>query len=231
MDLALILSAGLLGLVGAPHCTAMCSAPCAAVTRRCGAGTPRSALAGFMTGRLLGYAAGGAAVATGVLAFGALGRFAPVLRPLWTVVHAAALALGLWLLCTGRQPAWWNGTARVPAPVSAALPGGWQRMRAPTRAGVAGAMWLALPCGLLQSALLIAALASTAMHGAAAMAAFAITSSVGLGVYPALCSTRMSGARASAWAVRVAGLALAVTSGWALGHGLWQRVADFCSTV
>ena len=69
------------------------------------------------------------------------------------------------------------------------------------------------------------------MHGAAVMAAFAITSSVGLGVYPALWSTHMSGARASAWAVRVAGLALAVTSGWALGHGLWQRVADFCSTV
>ena len=74
-------------------------------------------------------------------------------------------------------------------------------------------------------------LASTAVHGAAVMAAFAITSSVGLGVYPALWSTHMSGARASAWAVRVAGLALAVTSGWALGHGLWQRVADFCSTV
>ena len=186
MDLALILSAGLLGLVGAPHCTAMCSAPCAAVTRGCGAGTPRSALAGFMTGRLLGYAAGGAAVATGVLAFGALGRFAPVLRPLWTVVHAAVLALGLWLLCTGRQPSWWNGTARVPVPEPAALPGGWQRMRAPARAGVAGAMWLALPCGLLQSALLIAALASTAVHGAAAMAAFAITSSVGLGPHSAV---------------------------------------------
>lgn len=231
MDLALILSAGLLGLVGAPHCTAMCSAPCTAVTRGCGAAAPRSVFAGFMTGRLLGYAAGGAAVATGVLAFGAIGKFVPVLRPLWTVAHAAALALGLWLLCTGRQPAWWNGAARVPAPVSAALPGGWQRLRAPTRAGVAGAMWLALPCGLLQSALLIAALASSAVHGAAAMAAFAITSSVGLGVYPALWSTRGSGAGASQWAVRAAGLALAVTSGWALGHGLWQRVADLCLTA
>lgn len=231
MDVALIFSAGLLGLVGAPHCTAMCSAPCAAVTRKCGAGMPRSALAGFMTGRLLGYAIGGAAVATGVLAFSSVGRYAPFLRPVWTVVHVAALTLGLWLLFTGRQPVWWSGAARIPALANARSTGGWRRIGGPARAGAAGAMWLALPCGLLQSALLIAALASSALHGAAVMAAFALTSSLGLGVLPMLWSGGRSGARGSEWAARLAGLALAMGSGWALGHGLWERVADFCLTA
>jgi len=228
MDVALILSAGLLGLMGAPHCSAMCSAPCAAVARRCGEGAPRAALAGFMTGRIVGYAAGGAAVAASVLTFNAIGSVAPVLRPLWTVAHAAALALGLWLLFSGRQPAWWGSAARVPVPLSIPRPGNWQRVQMPAKAGLAGAMWVAMPCGLLQSALLVSALAGTAMQGAAAMTAFAVASSVGLGVLPAIWSARMSTRRAATWPVRVAGLALAVTSGWALAHGLWQRVADLC---
>jgi uncharacterized protein len=229
MDLALIVSAGLLGLVGAPHCTAMCSAPCTAVTRACGAATPGTVLASFMMGRLLGYVAGGAAVAAGVLVFSAIGQLAPVLRPVWTVAHAAALAFGVWLLLTARQPAWWGGARQTP--VTAPLPTGWQRLNTPTRAAAAGALWLALPCGLLQSALLIAALANTPLQGAAAMAAFATTSSVGLGAYPVLWSRRTSSAQASAWAVRLAGGVLAATSAWALGHGLWQRVAALCSTA
>jgi sulfite exporter TauE/SafE len=225
MDLALILSAGLLGLVGAPHCTAMCSAPCSAVVRRCGVGSP--VLAGFMTGRLLGYAVAGAAVAAGVLVFSAVGQLAPVLRPVWTGVHAAALGFGLWLLVSARLPVWWRGTSRTPA----ALPGGWQRVSAPTRAAAAGALWLVLPCGLLQSALLIAALANTPLQGAAAMAAFAATSSLGLGALPALWARRMSNTSASAWAARLAGAALVATSAWALGEGLWQRVAALCLTA
>ncbi len=47
---------------------------------------------------MLGYAAGGAAVAAGVGGFAALGVAAPWLRPLWTLVHVGAIALGLWLL-------------------------------------------------------------------------------------------------------------------------------------
>ncbi len=229
MDLALILSAGLLGFIGAPHCTAMCSAPCTAVTHRCGTGSPNAVWAGFMTGRLLGYAAAGAAISAGVFVFSAVGQLAPVLRPLWTIVHAAALGLGLWLLFTARVPAWWSGRHQTPATVT--LPGGWQRINAPVRATAAGALWLVLPCGLLQSALLIAALANTPLQGAAAMAAFAATSSVGLGVYPALWSGRRSGAMAGAWAARLAGAALVSTSAWALGHGLWQRVAALCLTA
>jgi hypothetical protein len=35
-------------------------------------------------------------------------------------------------------------------------------------------------------------------------------------------------ARSTGWAVRLAGFALVATSGWALGHGLWERVAALC---
>jgi sulfite exporter TauE/SafE len=99
-------------------------------------------------------------------------------------------------------------------------------MRAPLRAGAAGTLWLALPCGLLQSALIVAALASTPWQGAAAMGVFAASSSIGLAAAPALWS-RMS-ARANAWAARACGAALLTASGWALGHGLWERVVALC---
>lgn len=228
MQTALILGAGLMGLAGSPHCAAMCGAPCAAVTGRCGAGRRRELLAGFTLGRLLGYAAGGAAVAGSVAAFTLLGQAAPALRALWLLLQLAVLGLGLWLLLAGRQPAWWArlGSTRVPV---AAASGGWQRMAAPLRAGAVGGLWLAWPCGLLQSALLVAALADGPAQGAAAMAAFAATSSLGLWLPGALWHRLPAGARATAWAWRLAGVALVIAAGFALGHGLWVRIAAYCS--
>lgn len=235
MDTALIASAALIGLVGAPHCTAMCGAPCGALVQRCGGGRPRAAGAAFtafLGGRLLGYMAAGAAVAAGVAAFAALGEAAPVLRPLWTLAHVAAIGLGVWLLATGRMPAGLGGGARA-APLAQPVPVGWQRMAGPLGAGAAGSLWLVLPCGLLQSALIVAALASTPAQGAAAMGAFALTSSLGLTLLPALWArwpgSAKAGGLASVWAVRASGAALLAMSSWALGHGLWQRVSALCA--
>lgn len=245
MDLALIAGAGLMGLAGAPHCTAMCAAPCAAVSRRCGGASDPSAGVGFQIGRLLGYAAGGAAVAAGMNAFTAFSGVAPVLRPVWTLLHVAVLALGLWLLATGRQPAWWTRLGSAPATWPLAAPVGvrthqtmpapdgaatWQAIRGPLRATAAGGLWLAMPCGLLQSALVVAALANTPVGGAAAMASFALASSIGLWL-PKAAWRRLAGGRGaevSVWAVRAAGGALATASVWALGHDLWWRVAAWC---
>jgi hypothetical protein len=227
MDLGLIAGAGLMGLAGSPHCAAMCGAPCAVLTRRCGGARPAAAWAGFAGGRLLGYMVAGAAVAAGVQAFAALGDLAPALRPLWGLAHAAALGLALWLLATGRLPAWLGNVGRADAPRLDAA--GWQRMAGPLRAAGAGTLWTALPCGLLQSALIVAALASTPAQGALAMAAFAATSSIGLAGYPALWARGFSAdAKAGVWAIRASGAALLASSGWALGHGLWQRVAVLC---
>lgn len=230
MDTALILGAGLMGLAGTPHCAAMCGAPCAAVTQRCGSQARHGLLAGFTLGRLLSYAAGGAVVAASVGAVNVLGSMAPVLRPLWTLLHLAVLGLGLWLLFTGRQPAWWARMGTAPV-MAAAPPAGWQRVAAPLRAGAAGAMLLALPCGLLQSALLIAALANTPLQGALAMGSFAAASSLGLWLPGTLAARAPGGASVNVLMLRLAGATLAAASAWALTHDLWLRWVAWCQTA
>ncbi len=231
LDLGLIASAGLMGLAGAPHCAAMCGAPCAVLAQRCSAPRPPAGagLAAFLGGRLAGYMAAGAVVAASVSALAALGDWAPALRPLWTLVHLAALGFGVWLLVAGRMPGWLGTTrlawAGAPQP---ALPAGWQRIRGPLRAGTAGTLWFVLPCGLLQAALIVASLASTPWQGAAAMAAFATTSSLGLLAHPLSWLPAPARLRSGAWVVRASGAALAVGSAWALSHGLWERIAAFC---
>ena len=228
-DLALIGSAALLGVAGAPHCAVMCSAACTAAT---GSPASRASLV-FQATRLVGYAAAGALVASSVGALATLTEFSPVLRPLWTLFHAAALGLGLWLLWYGRQPAWMSAWRR-PSATTPAAPSGWQPMQSPVkttaRAAAAGGAWVLLPCGLLQSALLVAALTDTAQSGALAMAAFAVASSTGLLLAP--WAWRHLGQRDNPhwnrWLARAAGAVLVGASTWALGHGLWQRVAAFC---
>lgn len=228
MDTPLIVAAALMGLAGAPHCAAMCGAPCAAVSQRCGGAQRRTLMAGFTLGRLLSYAVGGAVVAAGVGAVTVLSSAAPVLRPLWTLLHLAVLGLGLWLLLTGRQPSWWSRLGA--GPVTAEPAAGWRRVSAPLRAGAAGGLLLALPCGLLQSALLVAALARTPTQGALAMAGFAATSALGLWL-PGVLGARWANRPAmNVWMLRLAGGMLALASAWALSHDLWLRWVAWCQS-
>ena len=221
----LLLAALLMGLAGSLHCTAMCGAACSAITQRGGVNLSRSAL-GFHLGRVASYAAGGALAAASVGALGAWSQAAPALRPLWSLVHAAALMLGLWLAWTGRQPAWLMNLGRAPQP--AAAPAGWQRVQGPMRSAALGGAWVLLPCGLLQSALLVAALANDAVGGATVMAVFALASSLGLLMAGAAWQRTVATPQALRWAVRLAGLMLAAASAWALGHGLWLKFAAWC---
>jgi hypothetical protein len=244
MDFTLLAGAILLGLAGIPHCAGMCGAACAAALGR--SGGSRGTQLAFHLARIASYAAAGAVAAASVGALSALGQLSPALKPLWTMVHVAALALGLWLLWQGRQPAWLaelgRGSSRVAAVGGVSAAGGaaiggssgggtWQVMRGPLRGGAAGALWVAWPCGLLQSALVVAALANTAAAGAAVMAGFALVTAAGIGAGPWIWQRLGGGAasaRAAAWAARLAGLMLATASGWALGHGLWHRALDYC---
>jgi hypothetical protein len=230
MDQALFLSAVLMGLAGTPHCLAMCGAACTAAT----SGGQGSRLVAFHLGRLLAYSAAGAVASASVGSLAALGQAVGALRPLWTLVHVAALGLGLFLLWQGRQPAWMERLGRARADVVQHRPGErWQVVRGPTRSAGIGLAWVAWPCGLLQSALLVAALANTPVAGAAAMAGFAAASAAGLLIGPALW-WRLTGGRpgaalaSPAAAVRWAGAALAAASAWALGHGLWMRMIAWC---
>ena len=239
MDQALFFSAVLMGLAGTPHCLAMCGAACTAAA---GGGRARNLLP-FHLGRLMAYAAAGAVAAASVGSLAAMGQAVAALRPLWTLVHIAALALGLYLLWQGRQPGWMERLGRTRGPVTVDHRGGerWQVVAAPARSSGLDLAWVAWPCGLLQSALLVAALANTPASGALVMAGFAGASAAGLWLGPALW-WRLSGGRpavgtaaargsaigAPSTAVRWAGAALAAASAWALGHGLWMRFAAWC---
>jgi sulfite exporter TauE/SafE len=189
-------------------------------------------VAAFQVARIAGYAAGGAFAASSVAALAAWSQFTPALRPLWTLLNAAALVLGAWLLWRGRQPAWLSRLGRVP---TAVVPqrAGWQVVRMPLRAASAGAAWVAWPCGLLQSALVLAALSSSAAGGAVTMAVFGLASAPGLLAAPwlarMLLSTRGTLVR-EVWAARAAGLMLLSASAWALGHQLGPQVAAYCRT-
>ncbi|MDP3083499.1 MAG: sulfite exporter TauE/SafE family protein, partial [Rubrivivax sp.] len=111
-----------------------------------------------------------------------------------------------------------------PAPAGAAA---W---RSPLRAGVAGSFWAAWPCGLLHSALVVAALAPSAAGGAAVMSGFALASAPGLAAAPWLWRRLgQAGDKVQRLATRLAGGLLVAAALWALlGHGAWDRVAAFC---
>ena len=176
MDLALILSALMLGVAGAPHCAAMCGPASGSLLQGCRRHAPVASPVAFHLARVASYALAGAVAASSVGVLAQLGQLSPVLRPLWTLLHCAALGLGLWLLWQGRQPAWIENLGRSTRQLAPQQVGGWQRMHGPVRASAAGLLWVAWPCGLLQSALVVAALSNTAWSGAAAMAAFAAAS-------------------------------------------------------
>ncbi|MDM7457284.1 MAG: sulfite exporter TauE/SafE family protein, partial [Tepidimonas sp.] len=172
---SMTLSALMMGLVGGPHCVAMCGAACAGIAR---AAAPRSrqALWIWQLGRLVGYSLLGALAGGTVQGMGWLGQQTVVLRPVWTMMHVAALLLGLLLLVQARQPAflddWAQTVWRRARPVMSRL-----GARAPAVLGIG---WALMPCGLLYSALLVASLSASALEGAAIMAAFAFGTMVSL---------------------------------------------------
>lgn len=241
MQTALILAGLAMGVAASPHCVAMCGAPCAALTSGC-----RRSASGFHVGRLLGYMAGGAVAAGSVSLLAAWSQSAPALRPLWMLLHLAFFALGAWWLLTGRQPDFMKRGGAVPAVANGLVPVSFARSRQRTwRAWLAGAAWVAWPCGALQAALLLSALANSPQGGALVMAAFAIGSMPALAMAPwvwsrwqalrgaassnsAATSAATSAAEVATLGFRVAGASLLLASGWVLTHGLWQRFAAWC---
>lgn len=234
----LALSALLMGLAGSPHCLAMCGAVCAGASRSGrgrGIGGPVASvpLLWLMLGRLIGYALAGAAVAASVDLLEGWADRSAWIRPFWGMAQAGALGLGLWLLWRGRQPAWLEQIGRR-APAASA--DGWHPVRGPARTVGLGAAWALLPCGLLQSALVVATLAGDAAGGAVVMAAFATGSGLMLLVGPLAWSRlvqRFSAGRGgrsgitgwsanaveARWPIRLAGAMLMAAAAWALWHG------------
>jgi len=229
MSSSLAVTALLMGLAGGPHCVAMCGAACAGIGQAAGVRASRSML-GFQIGRLAGYSFVGALAAASVSALGWLTVQSAAIRPLWSLLHVAALVLGGLLLWQGRQPVWLDAAAQKL----------WRQVRTwSSRFGkskyfdgtpvVIGALWSLMPCGLLYSALMVAALTGNVAEGALTMALFALGSSVSLWAGPWLL-LQLKNLGDGTWGIRIAGLALAVISAWALWMGLLHDQAPWCVT-
>lgn len=232
MLLSLLWTALIMGLVGGPHCLAMCSAPCGVVS---GAAQQVVQLQGrqdrlwlraslFHLGRIAGYASLGAAAALAMQSLSWLTSQTVALQPLWTLSHVAVMAWGLFMLAQARQPAWLENAGRAV----------WQRVqpwvRAPGGQLAAGYCWALMPCGLLYSAVLVAALSGGAWQGALSMAAFALGSGAWLVGGPWLWrqGRRRLDLLKAQWGTRLAGLLLVGMAVWALWLDLVYRPSLWC---
>ncbi len=217
MQSTLIATAFLMGIAGGPHCIAMCGAACSGIGR----GKPRET-AFFHIGRLIGYAGLGLMAASSIQGIGWLSIQSHALRPVWSMFHVAAIVLGLVLLISAKQPAFLDaGAKRL-----------WRRIGShhpltPLGMGIA---WALMPCGLLYSAVLIAALSAQALEGALVMLTFALGSSLSLIIGPWLWFRLKGVTSTGQWGIRLAGLTLAITSGWGLWMGLMHNNAPWCVT-
>jgi sulfite exporter TauE/SafE len=223
MNWTLAGTAFLMGLVGGPHCLAMCGAACGGVIRGAGA-RPVRGMWTFQGGRLLGYSLAGGAAGLAVQGFAWLSSNTAALRPVWTLFHVLVLLWGLVLLAQARQPVWVETAGRSV----------WSRVRPlaqrPGGLLATGALWAFMPCGLLYSALLVASLSGGPLQGALCMALFAAGSGITLGLAPSALR------KVQAWAnrlrqdsgTRIAGGLLALTAAWALWIDLAHRIGEWC---
>jgi sulfite exporter TauE/SafE len=223
---SLLITAALMGWAGGPHCLAMCGAPCAAIAQ---AGQSRrgATLAWFQVGRVIGYGLLGAVAGAAFQGLGWLTVYSAVLRPVWSLFHAFAFTLGLWLLWRAEMPLWAQTLGRAT----------WQRILALTQGLgspqwgapiLTGMLWAALPCGLLYSALVVAALAASAAQGALVMGTFALCSGVVLALGPWALLRWGRSLRVPTVGMRLAGVALSLSSGSALYLGLVHNQAPWC---
>ena len=237
MQTALAGTALLMGLAGGPHCVAMCGAACAGVVRIVRApqgggvavlssgGRKGAAAWIFHAGRVGGYAAAGAAASAAVGSLAFASEQTAALRPLWVLLHVFVLGWALLLAGLGRQPMWAHRIGRSLAarlrPATGPMPG----------LLAAGALWVAMPCGLLYSALMLAGLANGPAQGALVMALFAVGSGVSLMVAPWLWDRLGSGAGGmrQEWGTRIAGGLLAAMALHALWADLTRQIRIWCA--
>lgn len=225
-----------MGLVGGPHCLAMCAAPCHAVIQGRSqavqlsvhrapipAAFNGSALQ-FHAGRMAGYGLLGAVAAAAMEHIAWFSDRTSALHPLWVAMHLAILAWGLLMLFQAQQPAWLERAGRAVwtkvQPALAWRGGAW----------VAGMAWALMPCGLLYSAILVAALSGSAHTGAVSMVSFALGGALWLIAAPHAwkwLSGRISRWR-SEWGTRAAGLMLVIVALGALWMDLIYKPSLWC---
>lgn len=191
-----LLSAALVGLLGAVHCAGMCGGIVGALAftlppeRRGSLARMLPFLLAYNAGRISSYVLAGAAFGgLGAAALGGLGGLKVAEAGLALLAGMFMVALGLYLA------GWWRGLAHLEQ-LGGRL---WRRLEPlgrrllPVRSGrdawLLGLVWGWLPCGLVYSVLVWALAAGSAAGGALLMASF------GLGTLPTLLTLGAAAAR------------------------------------
>jgi sulfite exporter TauE/SafE len=174
MLISLLTLSLMMGLTGGPHCLMMCGPACSLLAQRKlhNAQSPSYFL--FLLGRSLGYGAIGALVAISMQTLGWLSTQSSLFRPIWNMTHALALILGLFLLVFANQPLWLGDMAKRI----------WQKLEnLMSRHSIfqntwgvffIGVLWSFIPCSLLYSVMMVAALSASALNGALIMLSFSL---------------------------------------------------------
>ena len=181
------------GLLGSGHCLAMCGGIATALGAPRGGGSPHWQPLLYQFGRISSYGAAGALVGSLGAAAGlgiAISRWSTILR-LATALVVVIIGLDIALATSGRAR-WLRAPERLGAMI-------WRRIAPAARAALPasrgaralalGLLWGWLPCGLVYSALVAAAVAGSALGGGATMIAF------GLGTLPSMLSLSYAGTR------------------------------------
>lgn len=221
------LAALVMGLLGSPHCVAMCSAACAGVCRLEASSLwsePFYRLVWFQLGRVLGYGLLGGVVAGSIEAMAWMTQHTQVLRPFWVMLHVAALLLGLWLIYKGEQPrmiegwsfAWWRHLSHRIKKLGFHHP------------FLIGVLWALLPCGLLYSALFVASMTASFWQGLSMMMLFALGSSLGLFISSGYWLSHQKNRLNKKWPIRIAGILLVLISIGAISIGFHLPGGAFC---
>jgi sulfite exporter TauE/SafE len=189
----LYFSAAIIGLAASPHCLTMCSALCEKSAQHCELSHQAKPLGmskiyyylPVLMGRLISYVVAGALLS--LFTTTALNFLSSIawLKPIWLFSQIAIVLVGLWMLVTGYLPL---SISNVTQSIRSFL-GINDRHVLPKTSGIyaasaysllAGSLWALIPCGVLHSVLLMAALANSPLEGGMVMLSFGLTSSLSL---------------------------------------------------
>ena len=216
---SVFLSTFFMGMMGGPHCISMCGAPCSVISAQ---GSRQ--IWQFHLGRILGYGILGGVAAYSVNNLAWLSNQTMSIHPLWTFFHGIIFIWGFVMLLYAKQPqsidhmgeSIWNVMQKLSKILRSNF--------------LLGMLWAFMPCGLLYSALLVAALTLNILNGTISMMFFAAGTSISLIVSPIIWLKIKNG---KLWlnetqGMRIAGLLLMIAASWAIWMDLIHPMKLWC---
>jgi len=216
---SIFLTTFFMGLMGGPHCIAMCGAPCAVISAQ-----GSSQIWQFHLGRISGYGILGGVAAYSMNNLAWLSNQTMSLHPVWTFFHGIIFIWGFVMFLYAKQPQWidhigesiWNVMQKLSKTLKSNF--------------LLGMLWAFMPCSLLFTALIVAALTLNILNGTLSMMFFAVGTSISLIVSPIIWLKIKNG---KLWlnetqGMRIAGLLLMIAASWAIWMDLIHPMKLWC---